>query len=63
MIAQLWYRKTGLRCRFVPMYADREKRALRIGRQVVYDPDNAAEAERERISAEVAAEMNRLAAQ
>ena len=61
MIGQLWYRKTGRCCRFVPMYADQEARTLRVGTPVIYDPQNEAAAERQRISDEVAAEMNRLA--
>lgn len=61
MIGQLWHRKTGRCCRFVPMFADRDTHVLHIGKPVIYDPANESAAERQRIADEVSAEMNRLA--
>ena len=49
MIAPMYWAKTHKRAVFVPIYASKKDRTLTIGHGIVYDPDNNAAAEKERI--------------
>ena len=51
MLAQVYYAKTGKRCRFQPMFAHKGMRTLTFCEPVLYDPENDAMAERDRIVA------------
>ena len=51
MLAQVYYAKTGKRCRFQPMFAHKGMRTLTFCEPTLYDPDNDAMAERDRIVA------------
>ena len=61
MLAQVYYNRTGKRCRFLPMYAHKGLRTLSFGTEIVYDPDNEPMAERDRIVEEAHAQMTALA--
>lgn len=61
MIAPIYYKKTGKRCVFVPVYADKKKHTLTFGEVTAYDPDNEPNAEKERICAYLRQEMLRVA--
>ena len=50
MIGQLYYRRTGLSCQFIPVYCDKKKRTVTFGESVRYDPDRAPAEESERVS-------------
>ncbi|MGN0779877.1 MAG: lysophospholipid acyltransferase family protein [Aristaeellaceae bacterium] len=60
MLAQVYYNRTGKRCRFLPMYAHKGLRTLSFGTELVYDPDNDPIAERNRIVEEAYAQMAAL---
>lgn len=49
VIAPLYYNKTGKRCRFVPMYADKIMGMINFGHEVRYDPENDPSDEQARI--------------
>ena len=61
MVAPLYYKRTGKRCVFVPMYADKKRQTLTFGPPVVYDPDNEPNAEKERLCQTLRGEMLRMA--
>ncbi len=61
MLAPMYYKKTGKRAVFVPIYADKKKRVLTFGTPTEYDPDNDAEAERDRICDYLRGEMLKIA--
>ena len=61
MLAQVYYNRTGKRCRFLPMYAHKGLRTLSFGTEIDYDPDNDPMAERDRIVEEAHAQMTALA--
>ena len=50
MIGQLYHRRTGLSCQFIPVYCDKKKRTVTFGESVRYDPDRAPAEESERVS-------------
>ena len=60
MLAQLYYKKTGKRCRFQPMCGHKHMRTLTFCPPIEYDPDNDAQAERERIVAYAHGAMQRV---
>ena len=60
MLAQVYWNKTGKRCRFLPMLAHKGMRTLSFGTEIVYDPDNAPIDERDRIVEEATAQMQAL---
>ncbi len=60
-IGQLYCRRTGKCCRFVPIYANRKKRIVQFGREIRYDGNNAPADEKERISAFLRNEILRMA--
>lgn len=49
MLAQVYYNRTGKRCRFLPMYAHKGMRTISFGTEIVYDPDADPMKERDRI--------------
>ncbi|MGN0972533.1 MAG: lysophospholipid acyltransferase family protein, partial [Aristaeellaceae bacterium] len=61
MLAQVYYNRTGKRCRFLPMYAHKGLRTLSFGTEIVYNPDNDPIAERDRVVEEAHAQMTALA--
>jgi len=60
MLAQVYFNRTGKRCRFLPMYAHQGSRTLSFGTPILYDPDNDAIAERDRIVEEAQKQMEAL---
>ena len=61
MLAQVYFNRTGKRCRFLPMYADKATRTLSFGEFILYTPDNDPLAERDRIVDEATHQMRRMA--
>ncbi|MGI6215000.1 MAG: hypothetical protein ACOYIT_03875 [Christensenellales bacterium] len=61
LVAPIYYQKTGKRCRFVPVYADKKRRRLSFGDYVQYDPDNDSEKESQHICDEVRTAILNLA--
>ena len=62
MLAQVYYNRTGKRCRFLPMYAHKGLRTLTFGEPILYDPDADPMAERDRIVDEATRQMREMAA-
>ncbi len=60
MLAQVYYSRTGKRCRFLPMLAHKGMRTLSFGTEIVYDPDAAPIDERDRIVDEAYRQMQAL---
>ena len=52
MIAPIYYKRTGKRCRFIPVFAHQERRTLTFGSPIDYDPENDSAAEQRRIARE-----------
>lgn len=62
MLAQIYYNRTGKRCRFLPMYAHKGLRTLSFGEAILYNPDNEPLRERDRIVEEATGQMRAMAA-
>ena len=62
MLAQVYYNRTGKRCRFLPMYAHKGLRTLSFGEPILYDPDPDPMVERDRIVEEATRQMREMAA-
>ena len=62
LLAQVYWKRTGKRCRFIPMYCHKHMRTMTFGEAIVYDPENDPQAERERISAEASRVMKGICA-
>lgn len=60
MLAQVYYNRTGKRCRFMPVLCYRQGRTVSFGTEIVYDPDNDPIAERDRIVDETYRQMQSL---
>lgn len=60
MLAQVYYNRTGKRCRFLPMYAHKGMRTLSFGEPLLFDPDNETIVERDRIVDEATRQMRAL---
>ena len=60
-LAKVYYRRTGERIRFLPMYIAPDLDGCYFGDAVYYDPDSDIEAERQRISAHLSGEITRVA--
>ncbi len=60
MLAQVYYHRTGKRCRFVPVLCYKEGRTVSFGMEIVYNPDNDPIAERDRIVDETYHQMQAL---
>lgn len=60
MLAQVYFNRTGKRCRFLPMYAHKGNRTLSFGEPILYNPDNDAISERDRIVDEAQRQMEAL---
>ncbi|MBE5796453.1 MAG: hypothetical protein E7327_03640 [Clostridiales bacterium] len=60
MLAQVYYSKTGKRCRFLPMLAHKGMRTLSFGTEIIYDPEAAPIDERDRIVEEASRQMQAL---
>lgn len=50
MLGQLYWMRTGKRCRFLPVLAHKGTRTITYGEEIVYDPDRPVEEEIARIS-------------
>ena len=61
MLAPIYYNRTGKRCRFLPMFADKQRRLVSFGTEVLFDPDNDSHDESLRIVQEVRAQMLAMA--
>jgi len=60
MLAQVYFNRTGKRCRFLPMYAHQGNRTLSFGTPILFDPENDTIAERDRIVEEAQRQMEAL---
>lgn len=60
MLAQVYYNRTGKRCRFMPVLCHKGGRTVSFGTEIVYDPDNDPIAERDRIVEEAYNQMQAL---
>ncbi len=60
MLAQVYYSRTGKRCRFVPMLAHNGMRTITVGTEIVYDPDAQNIEERDRIVDEASRQMQAM---
>ena len=60
MLAQVYYNRTGKRCRFIPVLCYKEGRTVSFGTEILYDPDNDPIAERDRIVDETYNQMQAL---
>lgn len=60
MLAQVYYSRTGKRCRFLPVLCYQKGRTVSFGTEIVYDPDNDPIAERDRIVDEAYRQMQSL---
>lgn len=60
MLAQVYYNRTGKRCRFVPVLCHKEGRTVSFGTEIRYDPNNDPIAERDRIVEETYSQMQAL---
>lgn len=49
MLAEAWWKKSGKKLRFMPVYANREKRTFTFGKEIVYEPVNGYASEQERV--------------
>ena len=61
MVAPLYYKRTGKRCQFVPIYADQKRRTLTFGESTFFDPHNEINHEKHRICDWLQGEMLRMA--
>ncbi len=60
-IGQLYYRRTGKSCRFIPIYANRRARVIQFGKEIRYNGENAPADEKERICDFLRDEILRMA--
>lgn len=60
MLAQVYYNRTGKRCRFLPVLCHKGRRTVSFGTEILYDPDNDPIAERDRIVDETYNQMQAL---
>lgn len=60
MLAQVYFSRTGKRCRFMPMLCHKGGRTVSFGTEIVYDPENDPIAERDRIVQEAYDQMQAL---
>lgn len=60
MLAQVYYNRTGKRCRFMPMLCHKDGRTVSFGTEILYDPENDPIAERDRIVQETYDQMQAL---
>lgn len=60
-VAKLYYRRTGKRLQFVPMYLAPRLRSAWLGTPISFDPDNDIALERSRINAYLMEEITRMA--
>lgn len=60
MLAQIYYKRTGKRCRFQPMFVHKAAHTMSFGRSIIYDPANEDSAERQRISDHAAEQLQQL---
>jgi len=63
MLGQLYYNRTGKRCAFVPIFADKKRRVISFGKGVLYDPDLPPTEEKMRLVNELKASMEAMQAQ
>ena len=61
MLGTMYYKKTGKRALFVPIYADKKHRVLTFGAPTEYNPEADDAAERERICDHLRGEMLKIA--
>ena len=60
MLGQIYYARTGKRCRFVPMFCHKDAHTIRFAPEIVYDPEADPETERRRVAETCEAEMRRM---
>ena len=60
VIGQLYYKRTGKNCRFVPIYADKQRRVISFGHEARYDGEANPAEEKTRLSQVLRDEMLRM---
>lgn len=60
-VAKLYYKKTGIRLKFVPMYIAPDLRKMYISKEVEFNAENSMDEERKRISAYLSDEITDMA--
>ncbi len=60
IIGQLYYRRTGKRCQFIPVYCNKNKRTVTFGNGTSYDPDRSPAEEGERLTRFLQDEIRKL---
>lgn len=60
MLAQVYYNRTGKRCRFLPMLCHKDGGTVSFGTEILFDPENDPIAERDRIVEEAYNQMQAL---
>ena len=60
VIGQLYYKRTGKNCRFVPIYADKQRRVISFGHEARYNGEANPAEEKERLSQVLRDEMLRM---
>ena len=60
-LARLYYKRTKKRLRFYPVYVEKKNAAITVGAPIAYDPDEPMESQRQRITAYLCENIDRLA--
>ena len=61
MLAEAWWKKSGKKLRFLPVYANREGKTFTFGEEVVYEPSRGFGIEQDRILKDVRDQINHMA--
>ena len=61
MLGTAYYRKTGKRLRFMPLYANKIQRTITFGQEIVFDPEKPYAEEQDRIVQEAEQQIRQMA--
>ena len=61
MVGTAYYRKTGKRLRFMPLYANKIQRTITFGQEIVFDPEKPYAEEQDRIVQEAEQQIRQMA--
>lgn len=62
-LGRFWYRRSGKRLRFFPVYVEKKNAVISVGTPISYDPQEPIESQRERIAVYLRDNIDRLARQ
>jgi len=60
LLATVYHRRTGKRCRFIPMFAHKETKSIYFGHEILFDPEANDSEERARICREAEEQLQAL---